>query len=103
MTVSSWSDEQSALLAIKDKQFSYTPRFCNLVWVHGGRSAARVRPRSAQPPPAQPITPDRQRAFIAALPATGIVTQAAREIGASLEALYKLRNRPGAEGFRTAW
>jgi hypothetical protein len=41
------------------------------------------------------ITPDRQRAFIAAL--------AAREIGASLEALYKLRNRPGAEGFRTAW
>jgi len=31
------------------------------------------------------------------------VTQAAREIGASLEALYKLRNRPGAEGFRAAW
>lgn len=49
------------------------------------------------------ITADRQRAFIAALAATGIVTQAAREIGASLEALYKLRNRPGAEGFRAAW
>ena len=49
------------------------------------------------------ITPDRQRAFISALAATGIVTQAAREIGASLEALYKLRVRPGAEGFSAAW
>ena len=49
------------------------------------------------------ITPDRQRAFIAALAASGIVTQAAREIGASLEALYKLRNQPGAAGFAAAW
>ena len=49
------------------------------------------------------ITPDRQVAFIAALAATGIVTQAARTIGASLEALYMLRNRPGAEGFALAW
>lgn len=49
------------------------------------------------------ITPDRQRAFIAALAASGIVTQAARTIGASLEALYKLRNRAGAEGFSAAW
>jgi hypothetical protein len=49
------------------------------------------------------ITPDRQRAFIAALAASGVVTQAAREIGASLEALYKLRHRKGAEGFSAAW
>ena len=49
------------------------------------------------------ITPARQRAFIAALAATGIVTQAARTIGASLEALYKLRHRRGAEGFAAAW
>jgi len=49
------------------------------------------------------ITPDRQRKFIAHLAATGIVRQAAKHIGASLEALYKLRNRPGAEGFRAAW
>ena len=49
------------------------------------------------------ITPDRQRAFIAALAATGIVTQAAREIGASLEALYKLRHRSGAEAFSATW
>ncbi|MCW1403762.1 hypothetical protein OKA06_16145 [Novosphingobium sp. MW5] len=49
------------------------------------------------------ITPARQRAFIAALAATGIVTQAAREIGASMEALYKLRQQPGAEGFSAAW
>lgn len=49
------------------------------------------------------ITPPRQRAFIAALAATGSVTQAAREIGASLEALYRLRSRGGAEGFARAW
>lgn len=49
------------------------------------------------------IVPERQRAFIAALAATGIVTQAARSIGASLEALYTLRNRKGAEGFARAW
>lgn len=49
------------------------------------------------------ITPERQRAFIAALAATGIVTQAARSVGASLEALYRLRNKPGAEGFASAW
>ncbi len=49
------------------------------------------------------ITPERQRAFIAALAASGIVTQAARRIGASLEALYKLRRLPGAEGFAHAW
>jgi hypothetical protein len=49
------------------------------------------------------ITGDRQRAFIAHLAATGIVAEAARHIGASLEALYKLRHRPGAEGFAAAW
>nr|WP_246448069.1 hypothetical protein [Novosphingobium flavum] len=49
------------------------------------------------------ITPARQRAFIAELAACGIVTQAARSIGVSLEALYKLRNRAGAEGFAAAW
>ena len=49
------------------------------------------------------IVPDKQRKFIATLAATGIVTQAARAIGASLEALYKLRHRPGAEGFAAAW
>ncbi|HVR92163.1 MAG TPA: hypothetical protein VHG29_13865 [Novosphingobium sp.] len=49
------------------------------------------------------ITPERRRGFIACLAATGIVTQAARSIGASLEALYRLRNQPGAEGFASAW
>ena len=49
------------------------------------------------------ITPARQREFIATLAATGIVTQAARSIGASLEALYRLRHQPGAEGFAAAW
>ena len=49
------------------------------------------------------ITPAKQRAFIATLAATGIVTQAARAIGVSLEALYKLRRLAGAEGFAGAW
>lgn len=49
------------------------------------------------------ITAERQRAFIAHLAATGIVRQAAKQIGASLEALYKLRSRPGAEAFSAAW
>ncbi len=54
-------------------------------------------------PKANSITPDVQRAFIAQLAATGIVSQAARHVGKSLEALYKLRQKPGAEGFRAAW
>ena len=49
------------------------------------------------------ITPAKQRAFIATLAATGIVTQAARSIGVSLEALYKVRRLGGAEGFAAAW
>lgn len=49
------------------------------------------------------ITPDKQRKFIATLAASGIVSQAARGIGKSMEALYKLRHRPGAEGFAAAW
>ncbi|QZD89362.1 hypothetical protein K3148_11130 [Qipengyuania aurantiaca] len=49
------------------------------------------------------ITPQLQRRFVATLAATGIVVQAARSIGKSMEALYKLRARPGAEGFAAAW
>ena len=54
-------------------------------------------------PRANSITADRQRAFVAHLAATGIVAEAARHIGASLEALYKLRHKPGAGGFAAAW
>ncbi len=54
-------------------------------------------------PKANSITPDVQRAFIAQLAATGIVQQAARHVGKSMEALYRLRQKPGAEGFRAAW
>ena len=50
-------------------------------------------------PRSNSITPERQRRFIATLAATGIVTQAARSIGKSMEALYKLRAKPAAEGF----
>jgi hypothetical protein len=49
------------------------------------------------------IVPARQRAFIASLAECGIVTHAARHIGSSVEALYRLRNWPGGEEFRAAW
>lgn len=87
--------------------------------VRPGRRTSRVAFRGEEPvegdpllgfapyihkqPRSNSITPDRQRTFIAALAASGIVTQAARVIGASLEALYKIRNMPGAEGFAAAW
>ena len=54
-------------------------------------------------PRSNSITPERQRQFVATLAATGIVTQAARSIGKSMEALYRLRAKPGAEGFAAAW
>lgn len=49
------------------------------------------------------IGPERQRKFIAALAASGVVTDAARAIGVTMEGLYGLRNRAGAEEFRAAW
>jgi hypothetical protein len=60
-------------------------------------------PFSHKAPRRNSITPDLQRAFIAHLALTGIVKSAAAHIGRSLEALYKLRARPGAEGFAAAW
>lgn len=54
-------------------------------------------------PRSNSITPELQRKFIAHLAATGIVQQAARHIGKSVEAIYKLRQKTGAEGFRGAW
>ncbi|MEO1221588.1 MAG: hypothetical protein AAFY42_09620 [Pseudomonadota bacterium] len=54
-------------------------------------------------PRSNAILPDLQREFVAHLAATGVVTSAARHIGKSMEALYKLRHRPGAEGFARAW
>ena len=49
------------------------------------------------------IMPDVQRAFIYQLAMSGIVKQAATKVGKSIEALYKLRERPGAEDFARAW
>jgi hypothetical protein len=48
-------------------------------------------------------TPERQRAFIAALADTGCVAIAARMVNMSPESAYQLRRRPGAESFRAAW
>jgi hypothetical protein len=61
------------------------------------------KPYRHRAPRGNSINPDKQVAFIAELAATGVVTQAARSIGVSLEALYKLRHRKGAEGFAKAW
>lgn len=48
-------------------------------------------------------TPDRQRAFIAALAETGSVKAAAKRINMSPEGAYYLRRQPGADSFRAAW
>jgi hypothetical protein len=48
-------------------------------------------------------TPDRQRAFIAALADTGSVKRAAMHVNMSPEGAYGLRRQSGAEGFRRAW
>lgn len=48
-------------------------------------------------------TPERQRAFIGALADSGEVVAAARSVGMSDAAAYKLRRAPGAESFAAAW
>jgi hypothetical protein len=48
-------------------------------------------------------TPERQRAFIAALAETGCVERAARMVNIAQTNCYELRRAPGAESFRRAW
>ncbi len=46
---------------------------------------------------------ERQQRFVVALAATGIVSAAARAVGSTRTSAYRLRGRPGAEGFAAAW
>lgn len=48
-------------------------------------------------------TAERQRSFIATLARTGCVAQAAHAAGMSVTSAYKLRRRPDAGSFATAW
>jgi hypothetical protein len=48
-------------------------------------------------------TPERQKAFIAALAVTGCVDRAARMVNIAQTNCYELKRAPGAEGFRRAW
>ncbi|MEO7680187.1 MAG: hypothetical protein ABIS14_05765 [Sphingomonas sp.] len=48
-------------------------------------------------------TAERQRGFIAALRVCGVVASAARRVGMTAVTAYRLRRRPGAEGFAEAW
>lgn len=48
-------------------------------------------------------TPQRQVDFIRALADTGIVEQAAREVGMSIGSCYRLRNAPEGTAFAAAW
>ena len=48
-------------------------------------------------------TPERQKAFIAALADTGSISRACRHVNMSKEGAYYLRRRAGSEGFRRAW
>ncbi|GLR47549.1 hypothetical protein [Sphingomonas astaxanthinifaciens] len=71
------------------------------------------RPNGGEPlPDFQPVarrfrhdgwTPERQRAFIAALADTGSVSRAAALVNMSPEGAYYLRRQAGAESFRRAW
>ena len=74
------------------------------------RTPARANP--APLPDFQPVerkyrhdgwTPERQRAFIAALADTGSVSRAASQVNMSPEGAYYLRRQAGAESFRRAW
>ena len=76
--------------------------------------ALPARPENAPPVPAfAPVpratyrhdgwTPERQRAFIAALADTGCVSRAARMVNVAQTNCYTLRRSPGAEEFRAAW
>lgn len=48
-------------------------------------------------------TPARQRGFIDLLAIHGGVAAAARGVGMSARTAYRLRDRPGGEGFAAAW
>lgn len=48
-------------------------------------------------------TPERQRAFVAALADCGSVRTAANMVNMSSESAYALRRHPAAAGFRAAW
>ena len=48
-------------------------------------------------------TAERQRLFIEALAESGSVSEASAAVGLSARSAYKLRHRPGAEGFNEAW
>lgn len=48
-------------------------------------------------------TPDRQRQFITALSAMGVVARATRAVGMSATGAYALRRRPDAASFAAAW
>ncbi len=48
-------------------------------------------------------TPERQRAFIAALARCGSVSAAARQVGKAVRGAYRLLDRPGAGSFAEAW
>lgn len=67
----------------------------------------RRRPSWFRPVPVSPRRDGwsevRQCAFLAQLYVTGSVSAAARAVGMSRASAYRLRERPGAEGFAFAW
>ena len=48
-------------------------------------------------------SPEKQHDFIAALAASGCVTEAAKSVGMTTKSAYRLRARPDASYFRQAW
>jgi hypothetical protein len=71
-----------------------------------------IRPEPADPFAFAPVpvraradgwTPERQRRFVDLLVAGCGPSEAAAAVGMSKQSAFKLRNRPGAEGFAAAW
>lgn len=75
------------------------------------RTPAAAGPRpplpAFEPVPRKPRhdgwTPERQRAFIAALADTGSVSRACAQVNMTTVGAYYLRRQAGADGFRAAW
>jgi hypothetical protein len=81
---------------------------CRATGERGGPNFTALAPDTGfTPVPRKPRsdgwTPERQRAFVEALAATGSVKHAAKAVNMSPVGAYYLRRQKGAEEFRAAW
>lgn len=65
--------------------------------------ASAARSQRDRPPRKDGWSPPRIRAFLTALSRCGVVSDACRAVGISLQSAYRLRNSAGGRAFRHAW